>query len=73
MAEQAPQTESADNTVFLTGASGFVGSHVLRALLAAGYRVRALVRAGSRQLPPFDGCTTIWGDVLDAGELVRHM
>lgn len=30
--------------VFLTGASGFVGSHILRELLAAGYSVRALTR-----------------------------
>lgn len=30
--------------VFLTGSSGFVGAHVLRELLAAGYEVRALVR-----------------------------
>ncbi len=30
--------------VALTGGTGFVGSHVAEALLAAGYRVRALVR-----------------------------
>jgi dihydroflavonol-4-reductase len=33
--------------VFLTGATGFVGSHILRELLAAGYAVRALVRPGA--------------------------
>jgi len=31
--------------VFLTGGSGFVGSHILRELLDAGYAVRALRRA----------------------------
>ncbi|MGH2494759.1 MAG: NAD-dependent epimerase/dehydratase family protein [Ktedonobacteraceae bacterium] len=61
------------DTVFLTGASGFVGSHVLRALLAAQYRVRALVRPGSSPLPPLDGCTAVAGDVLRSGDLVQHM
>lgn len=32
--------------VFLTGASGFIGSHVLRALLTAGHEVTALVVPG---------------------------
>jgi dihydroflavonol-4-reductase len=57
----------------LTGASGFVGSHVLRALIEAGYRVRALVRPGSRPLPPLDGCTSVAGDVLNSGNLVQQM
>ena len=65
-------TETGD-MVFLTGASGFVGSHVLRTLLAAQYRVRALVRPNSRPLPPLEGCTTVVGDVVRSGELVQHM
>lgn len=73
MAEQLQPMPGADDTVFLTGAGGFVGSHVLRVLLATGYRVRALVRPGSRPLPPLEGCTTVWGDILSPGELVQHM
>lgn len=58
--------------VFLTGGSGFVGGHVLRALLSAGYRVRALVRPGS-QLPALDGCTQVVGDLVRPGDLVPSM
>jgi dihydroflavonol-4-reductase len=41
----------------VTGAAGFVGSAVVRALLAAGHRVRVVVRASSdrRNLAGFDG------------------
>jgi dihydroflavonol-4-reductase len=73
MTEQLQRVTGTGDEVFLTGASGFVGSHVLRALLAAQYRVRALVRPGSRPLPPLDGCTAVWGDVLRSGDLVQHM
>ena len=33
--------------VALTGATGFLGSHIADALLAGGYRVRASIRATS--------------------------
>lgn len=59
--------------VFLTGASGFVGSHVLQALLAAGYRVRALTRDGSRALPYHPACTVVRGDLTAPGTLVRSL
>jgi nucleoside-diphosphate-sugar epimerase len=56
--------------VALTGGTGFVGSHVADALLAAGFRVRALVRR------PDDvawlkgtGVTFVKGDVRDAATL----
>lgn len=56
--------------VFVTGATGFVGSHVTDALLAAGYRVRALVRRDDARLP---GCETASGDLRRAGDLVRAL
>jgi dihydroflavonol-4-reductase len=58
---------------FLTGASGFVGGHVLRALLAAGYDVRALVRG---PVPPFvelAGADVVTGDLERPGELLTAL
>ena len=59
--------------VFLTGGSGFIGSHVLRALAAAGYAVRALHRPGSPPLPPLSGVISVDGDLARPGELVDHL
>ena len=40
---------SIDSTVLVTGGSGFVGSHCILQLLAAGYRVRTTVRDLTRE------------------------
>jgi dihydroflavonol-4-reductase len=60
--------------VLLTGATGFVGSAIARALLAAGYRVRALVRASAvrTNLAGLD-IETIEGDLRDASAVARAM
>jgi dihydroflavonol-4-reductase len=63
----AAQIEPGVGEVFLTGASGFVGAHVLAALLAGGYRVRALVR-GPWDAPP--GAVAVRGDVREPGALI---
>ncbi len=57
-------------TTLLTGASGFVGSAVLRRLLAAGHDVRVLVRPGSdrRNLEGL-AVTPVTGDLADPASL----
>jgi hopanoid-associated sugar epimerase len=56
--------------VLVTGVSGFVGAAVARALAAAGYRVRGLVRATSARanLRDFPG-EIVEGDLLDSGSI----
>jgi NADH dehydrogenase len=52
--------------VFLTGGTGFVGSEVLRQLVAAGHSVRCLVRAGSDgKLAVREGVEVRHGDVTE--------
>ncbi len=59
-------------TVLITGASGFVGSAVLRRLLAEGAAVRALVRPASdrRNLDGLD-VEVVTGDLGDRDSLAR--
>jgi dihydroflavonol-4-reductase len=60
--------KSAD--VLLTGASGFVGSGVLRELLRDGFRVRALVRADSHYDDlAVHGVQFVEGDLRDGSSL----
>lgn len=46
-ANGAAQGDGIARTVLVTGANGFIGSHVAARFLQAGYRVRGLVRANS--------------------------
>jgi len=57
-------------TVFITGADGFMGSHLTEALVGAGARVHVFVRVGSgRHLKHLghlrDRLTIHWGDLTD--------
>ncbi|HEV8113619.1 MAG TPA: NAD(P)H-binding protein [Planctomycetota bacterium] len=56
---------SSRRDVFVTGATGYLGSALARELVERGHRVRALVRAGSEK-KLVAGCEPVPGDALDA-------
>ena len=59
---------------FVTGATGFVGNHLVRALLQQGESVRCLVRASSnRDLMAGLDVEAVEGDVRDLESLRRGM
>jgi nucleoside-diphosphate-sugar epimerase len=66
--------------ILLSGASGFVGRATLRAALAAGHEVRAVVRQGEAPAPPAQvvrisdlASYTGWRDALDGVDAVVHL
>jgi dihydroflavonol-4-reductase len=60
------------DVVLVTGASGFVGSAVLRKLVQRGARVRALVRPSSpRANLAGVGCETVEGDMRDPESVAK--
>jgi len=57
--------------VFITGGTGYLGSHLIPVLVERGHRVRALIRPGSKgKLPP--GCEVVSGNALEAASY-RHL
>lgn len=59
-------------TILLTGANGFLGSHITRELLNRRYNVRALVRRGSnRNTLPELPIELVEGDLLNLDDVIR--
>ncbi len=68
----------ATRTIFITGGTGYLGSALIRELIARGHRVHALVRRESlpraMKILPVE-CVLAVGDALDAGSyghMVQH-
>lgn len=59
------------STCLLTGATGFLGAHVARALCDAGWTVRALARGGAIRLGdlPSRGVVPVAGDLSETSDL----
>ena len=58
--------------VAITGATGFVGSHLAEALVRGGVRPRVLARDPGRLLPELrERCEVVVGDVEDAASVAR--
>lgn len=64
---------TAEMIALVTGASGFIGSHIADRCLKDGYQVRVLVRKGNGAIPDLANrdVTVIEGDIRDASAVSR--
>ncbi|WP_372749612.1 NAD-dependent epimerase/dehydratase family protein [Litorivivens sp.] len=57
-------------TALVTGATGFIGSHLARRLLAEGYHLTVLIRPGATLEPALrEQCHIVYGDLNDSRAL----
>jgi uncharacterized protein YbjT (DUF2867 family) len=62
--------------ILLTGATGFIGGHVLRALLAQNHRITVVCRHSERLLQQFPGLRAVeqdFADATDSGDWLPHL
>jgi nucleoside-diphosphate-sugar epimerase len=55
--------------IFLTGANGFIGKHLVHRLNAEGYSVGALVRPASQKTGKIEGVSYFYGDIRNFEDL----
>jgi len=58
--------------IFITGGTGYMGSRLIKMLLAKGYKVKALVRKGSENKLP-EGCAYVIANPFDAESFVKEI
>jgi nucleoside-diphosphate-sugar epimerase len=58
-------------TIFVTGATGFIGMHLLRRLIAEGYSVVAMVRKASEQKDRIEGVSYCYGDIRNYEDIKK--
>jgi uncharacterized protein YbjT (DUF2867 family) len=58
--------------IFITGGTGYMGSHLIPLLVARGHEVVPLVRRGSEHKVPL-ACTPVLGDALDGASYLHHL
>ncbi|HLW34320.1 MAG TPA: NAD(P)H-binding protein [Chthoniobacterales bacterium] len=59
-------------SVFVTGATGYIGSRLIPLLRKRGHQIKALVRAGSEDKLPL-GATGVVGDALKVDSYTEHV